>query len=173
MKNNESLCFDSKSVWIAELKYYSKENRGIEYNGSPLSYVFLVDLGDGEYANPFNVGEDLPVFRRSPYANYTKDGESYGSKVFLINNVDKTGACYVLNKNVTEMGINGQVVTYQELIDYMFDSGLYFKDRKQFASDKFKGHPKKFRKFMEEENDREADMNAYFAERCAHIRRIK
>ena len=173
MENNENLYFDSKTVWLAELKYYSKENNGIEYNASPLSYVFLVDLGDGQYANPFNVGEDLPVFKRSQYANYTRDGESYGTKVYLVNNVNKTGACYVLSKNVTDMGIDDSIISYQELIDYMFDSGLYFNDRKQFIKDKFNGHPLKLRKFMEKEEEKEADMTAYFAERCAHIRRIK
>ena len=173
MEKKDNLFFDSKSVWLAELKYYSKENNGIEYNGYPLSYAFLIDLGDGQFANPFNLTDNLPVFKRTFYSNYTLDGESFGTKVFLANDIDKTGACYVLSKNVTNMGIDGDVISSLEMIDYMFDSGLYFKDRVQFARDRFKGHPLKLRKFMDKEDINEANMNAYFADRCAHIRRIK
>ena len=173
MEKNDNLYFDSKNVWLAELKYYSKENKGIEYNTTPLSYAFLVDLGEGEFVNPFNVGEDFPVFKRTLYSNYTLDGESFGTKVLLVNNVEKTGACYVLSKNVVDMGINGDMICSLEMIDYMFDSGLYFKDRMQFAKDKFKGHPIKLKKFMYDEEKHEAAMNAYFTERNAHVYRKK
>ena len=171
--NNEELCFSSEKVWLAELKYYSKENNGIEYSSKPLSYAFLVDIGENKFINPFNVGENLPVFKRSPYANYTLDGESFGTKVYLANDVDKTGACYVLVKNVKDMDIKDSLIGSQELIDYMFDSGLYFKDRKKYIRDRFKGHPLKFQKFIESEDKNELRMTSYLAERCAHIRRIK
>ena len=103
------------------MKYYSKEDNGIEYS-DPLTYAFIVDLDNGEFANPFDVIEDFPVFKRVPYANYTQDGESYGTKVLLVSNVDKTGACYVLNKSVAEMGIKDDIVSSEQLIDYMFQN---------------------------------------------------
>ena len=58
------LYFDKNKVWLAEMKYYSKENNGVELS-EPLTYAFVVDLGDGEFANPFDVSEDYPVFKRT------------------------------------------------------------------------------------------------------------
>ena len=52
--SKENLCFDKNKVWLAEVKYYSKEDNGIELT-EPLSYAFVVDLDDEEFANPFNV----------------------------------------------------------------------------------------------------------------------
>ena len=167
-----NLYFENDKVWLAEMKYYSKEENGIEYS-EPLTYAFIVDLGDGEFANPFDVSEDLPVFERMPYGNYTKDGEGYGTKVRLVSNVDKTGACYVLNKNVKEMGVSEDIVYSEKLVDYMFESGLFFKDRRQFAREKMKRKPFSLRKFLEEDEKRIGEMKTFLAERKAHIRLIK
>lgn len=169
---SKDLCFDRNKVWLAELKYYSKENNGIEYC-DPISYAFVVELGDGEYANPFDVSDEFPVFTRTLYANYTSSGEAYGTKVFLANNIDKTGPCFVLNKKVADMGFNHDIVMGIDMIDYMFNSGLYFKDRKQFAKERFKGHPLKLKKFMMSEAEDESKMVQFLAERKAHIRKIK
>lgn len=167
------LYFDKNKVWLAEMKYYSKEDNGIEYS-DPLTYAFIVDLDNGEFANPFDVSEDFPVFKRVPYANYTQDGESYGTKVLLVSNVDKTGACYVLNKSVAEMGIKDEIVSSEQLIDYMFqNSEMFFKDRKHFASDKLKRHPFTLRKLMESDEEKAAAMTSFLSERKAHLRLIK
>lgn len=172
MEKND-LYFDKNKVWLAEMKYYSKENNGIEYR-EPLTYAFIVDLDNGEYANPFDFSEDLPVFKRVPYANYTQDGESYGTKVLLVSNVDKSGACFVLNKSAAEMGIEDDIVSSEQLIDYMFQNReMFFKDRRQFASDKLRGHPFTLRKLMESDEAEAAKMTAYLAEKRAHIRLVK
>lgn len=168
------LYFDKNKVWLAEMKYYSKENNGIELS-EPLTYAFVVDLGDGEFANPFDVSEDFPVFKRTLYSNYTADGESYGTKVVLVNTIDRTGPCYVLSKNVGDMGLMGDIVSSEQLIDYMFKNSetLYFKDRKGYAKDKLKRHPFTLRKLMESDEEKEAAMTAFLAERSAHLRLIK
>lgn len=169
-----NLYFDAKKVWLAEMKYYSKEKNGIEY-GEPLTYAFIVDLDNGEFANPFDVSEDYPIFKRVPYANYTHDGEGYGTKVQLISNVDKTGACYILNKSVDEMGIERDIVSSEQLIDYMFKNSeeLYFKDRKDYAKDKLRRQPFTLRKLMESDEANASKMTAFLADRKAHIRLIK
>ena len=86
--SKENLCFDKNKVWLAEVKYYSKEDNGIELT-EPLSYAFVVDLDEEEFVNPFNVADELPVFKRLPYGNYRIDGEGFGSKVMLVNNIEK------------------------------------------------------------------------------------
>lgn len=168
------LYFDKNKVWLAEMKYYSKEDNGIEYS-DPLTYAFIVDLDNGEFANPFDVSEDFPVFKRVPYANYTQDGESYGTKVVLVNTIDRTGPCYVLSKNVGDMGLMGDIVSSEQLIDYMFKNSetLYFKDRKGYAKDKLKRHPFTLRKLMESDEEKEAAMTSFLADRHEHIRLIK
>lgn len=171
-KNN--LYFDKSKVWLAEMKYYSKEDNGIECS-NPLTYAFIVDLGDGEFANPFDVSEDFSVFKRMPYGNCTSSGLEYGTKVMLVNKVDRTGPCYVLSKCVDEMGLDGDIVSSEQLIDYMFKNSekLYFKDRKDFAKDKLRRHPFTLRKLMESDEIEAARMTAFLAERSAHLRLIK
>lgn len=168
------LYFEKKNVWLAEMKYYSKENNGIEVS-APLTYAFIVDLGEGQFANPFDISEDFPVFQKLPYSNCTSTGVEYGSKVFLANTIDRTGPCYVLSKNVGDMGLMGDIVSSEQLVDYMFKNSenLYFKDRKHFASDKLKRHPFTLRKLMESDEEKEAAMTAFLAERNAHLRLIK
>lgn len=173
MKKN-NLYFEKNKVWIAEMKYYSKDDNGIEYT-NPLSYAFIVDLGDGEFANPFSVSEDFPVFKRVPYSNCTCDGESYGSKVLLVNTIDRTGPCYVLGKKVEDMGFEGDIVSSEKLIDYMFENAqeLYFKDRKQFFKERIKRHPITLRKVIESDRENEDKMIAFLIERNAHKRLVK
>lgn len=168
------LYFDKNKVWLAEMKFYSKENNGIEVS-DPLTYAFVVDLGDGQFANPFNVSDEFPVFKRTLYSNYTQDGEGFGTKVVLVNTIDRTGPCYILSKNVGDMGLMGDIVSSEQLIDYMFKNSdrLFFKDRKQFAKDKLKKRPFTLRKFMELEEEKTAAMAMFLADRHEHIRLIK
>ena len=168
------LYFEKKNVWLAEMKYYSKEDNGIEVS-DPLTYAFIVDLGEGQFANPFDISEDFPVFQKLPYSNCTSTGVEYGSKVFLANTIDRTGPCYVLSKNVGDMGLMGDIVSSEQLIDYMFKNSeeLYFKDRKGYAKDKLIRHPFTLRKLMESDEEKEARMTAFLAERSAHLRLIK
>ena len=171
MENND-LYFDRGKVWLAEMKYYSKENCGIEYS-EPISYAFVVDFGEGEYANPFCVSDDLSVFERVPYANYTADGESYGTKVRLVSNVDNEGACFVLSKNAQDLGFEDSIVSSEQLINFMVKSKLYFKDRNQFIKDKLKKHPIELRRTLESDEKSFEQMVSFLAERNAHIRLIK
>ena len=52
-----------------------------------------------------------------------------------VNTIDRTGPCYVLSKNVGDMGLMGDIVSSKQLIDYMFKNSeeLYFKDRKGYV----------------------------------------
>ena len=171
-KNN--LYFEKGKVWLAEMKYYSKENNGIEHS-DPLSYAFIVDLGDDQFVNPFDITEDFPVFHKLPYSNCTSSGVTYGNKVMLANTIDRTGLCYVLSKNVEDMGLMGDIVSSEQLLDYMFKHSdkLYFKDRKGYVKDRLKKHPFTLRKLIEADEEKEAAMTSFLAERSAHLRLIK
>ncbi len=170
---NKKLYFDINKVWLAEMKYYSKEDNGIEYS-DPLSYAFVVDLDEGEYANPFDFVDDLPVFERVPYANYTSDGVGYGTKVRLIGKVDKTGPCFVLCKKAKELGFVGDMVSSEQLADYMIikRDKLYFKDRKPFLADKL-NYARELCRVTEMDDENHSKMVSFLAARNAHIRLIK
>lgn len=170
--SKDNLCFDKNKVWLAEVKYYSKEDNGIELT-EPLSYAFVVDLDDEEFVNPFNVADDLPVFKRLPYGNYRTNGEGFGSKVMLVNNIEKTGLCFVLCKNVGDMGIEGDIVTSKDLVDYMFDSGLYFKDRKQFFNERALRKPFSIRKLVAKDEQKYANMMSFLLERSGQPKLVK
>ena len=116
----------TNSLFLAELKYYSKEVNGIEI-GDAFSYSFLIQK-DNNFINVFDVYENYPVFERVSYSNCTKEGIEYGKKVILKNNIDESGPCYVLLKNGKDIFLDDEIL-YDDLKKYVLNSDLFFKER--------------------------------------------
>lgn len=85
--------FKKDELFIAELKYL--ENKHVELD-SLLSYVILRN-NNGIYYNVFDMSEGLPVFEKSTcYANYTKDGEAYGTMLNYKYGPLENGPCWIV-----------------------------------------------------------------------------
>ena len=91
---------DSKKLKLAQIKYFDVEHNGLEVTGQDV-YAFLYDV-NGTYVNPFNVFEEMPVYKRLPYSNTTLDGDDYGSKITLAQGEPVDGLSYVISNTSME-----------------------------------------------------------------------
>jgi hypothetical protein len=162
---------DVSKLHLAELKYYDKSHSGVELGGA-LSYAFLLDCGD-KYINPLNVGDSYPVFERSPYANFTCDGEPYGSKLWLVDGEDITGPCYVLVKGTLKDDFHSPSISIKQLEDYVLNSSKFFKDRVDVAVNRFRKQPVQLFKILKSDSKDLDLLNQYFLKRDIVFQKVR
>ena len=131
MNNNKEI--DSKRIKLARVKYFDLEKNGVEYryfDDDP--YVFLVNV-DGKYVNLFDPSEDMPVYERIPYPNHLPNGDFFGTMIDIVQGEVKEGLCYLIDKPEEYELIKlfwKEKIRISDLINYMFNSKLFFIDRK-------------------------------------------
>lgn len=118
---------DAKRLRVAQVRYFDVEKNASEIP-EETAYVFLVNV-NGTYINPFNPLEEVPVYDRAWYGNVTENGESYGTKIVLVNGEVQEGVCYILESFDVRDIFEKEVISMKDIEDYMFDSKLYFIDR--------------------------------------------
>ena len=155
----------TKDLNLVTLKYY-EEGNGVEVSDN-FSYAFLVKIKDGVYINPFSQLELYPVFERLPYYNTTLDGEEYGNKLRLLNDVDVTGPCYIV---VGDNVFDKDVISYEELENYILNSSNFFKDRFYIAKDRLTKlkQPLKMLSIMKNDVLKLDDIDKYFYDRMGY-----
>ena len=120
-------------VRIGQVRYFDIERNATEIPEDK-AYAFLVNI-NGVYINPFSPLEEVPVYDRTDYSNYTLDGIPHGTKIVLASGKVKEGPCYVLKKISGKDIFNKEVVTIKDLEDYMFASEDFFFDRLTVVKD--------------------------------------
>lgn len=154
----------TKDLSLATLKYY-EEGCGVEVSDN-FSYAFLVKV-NGVYINPFSQLELYPVFERVPYSNTTLDGEEFGSKLRLLNDIDVTGPCYII---VGTNMFDKEEISIEELENFILKSSNFFRDRFYIAKDrltKFK-QPLKMMSIMKKDVLKLDDIDEYFGDRMGY-----
>lgn len=163
--------FNTSNLYLAEVKYADKE-KGIELMDA-ISYAFIYHK-DNSFYNVITK-EEYPTYIRVPYPNRTIDGEDYGSKVSLLNDINTTGECYLLTN------INGRVLFNEEEIDllsienYILDSSYYFKDRVGIAINRLVDlkEPFKMIRIIKNEYSKKEEIDEYFREREKSRQKVK
>lgn len=152
----------TEDLLFTTLKYYEKD-KGVEVSDN-FAYAFLVKVSDDVYINPFEPLDLYPVFERVPYSNVTKDGESYGSKMRLLNDIDTTGPCYIVMSGKL---FDKDLISYEELEEYILNSDKFFKDRFYIAKDRLAKlkQPLKMLSIMKKDVFQLDDMDKYFYDR--------
>ena len=115
-----SKLYDTNTMRLAELKYYSKEDNGVEVS-SPLSLGVFMLLG-GQWFNVFDVSDDSIIFERLKYyGNVTSDGLEYGSKLKVVSDEEKdvSGPCWILDDEPLSKTVGKDIVTIKEIEDYL------------------------------------------------------
>ena len=118
---------DPSRLYLAQLKYFDEEHNGIEVNDID-AYAFLYEI-NGVYINPFDVFETLPVYKRVPYSNTTRDGEDFGSKIVLKQGESKDGPCYVIGFVEFKDLFGRDEIDEEVLKRFIITSGRFFVDR--------------------------------------------
>lgn len=150
---------------LVTLKYYEKD-KGVEVADN-FAYAFLIKVGEDSYINPFSPLDLYPVFERLPYSNSTIDGESYGSKLKLLNDIDTTGPCYVVVGTNT---FDKDKISYEELENYILNSSKFFRDRFYIARDRLTKlkQPLKMCKIMKNDVFMLDNIDNYFCDRIGY-----
>lgn len=121
-------------LFLAGVRYFDIEHNGVEI--LPLeAYAFLTEV-NGKYVNIFSPEEELPVYKRVPYSNTTRDGEDYGSMIMLVNGEVVEGPCFVLEAE--QPYFRKEEMTMEELEQYIVSSDKFFVDRIKILQNKRK-----------------------------------
>lgn len=171
-----SKLYDTNTMRLAELKYYSKEDNGVEVS-SPLSLGVFMLLG-GQWFNVFDVSDDSIIFERLKYyGNVTSDGLEYGSKLKVVSDEEKdvSGPCWILDDEPFSKTIGKDIVTVKEIEDYLLDSKEYFKDRNDIAHQRLLSwsEPARMVSIIKKDNKSKMKMDEFFAERGHVIQKVK
>lgn len=171
-----SKLYDTNSMRLAELKYYSKEDNGVEVS-SPLSLGVFMLLG-GQWFNIFDVSDDSVIFERVKYCgNVTSDGFEYGSKLKAVSDGEKSvsGPCWILSDNAFSKDIGKVMVTGEEIEDYILSSSEYFKDRSEIARQRLHSwsDPTRMFNIIKRDKKDKIKMDEFFAERGHAIQKVK
>ncbi len=142
---------DASRLKLAQIKYFDKAHNGLEVTSMD-AYAFLYEI-NGNYVNPFNVFEELPVYKRVPYANTTRDGEDFGSKIVHVQGDIKNGPCYVIGFTAVEDLFRNEDLDIEVLKDFIVNSRRFFIDRPEIM--KSFGVKDKFRYREKIESDEE------------------
>ena len=118
---------EASRVRLAQVRYFNAKENASEIPEEK-AYAFLVNV-NGTYINPFNPLEEVPVYDRVWYGNVREDGESYGTKIVLVNGEVQEGVCYILESFDVRDIFEKEVISMKDIEDYMFDSDAYFIDR--------------------------------------------
>ena len=171
-----SKLYDTNSMRLAELKYYSKEDNGVEVS-LPLSLGVFMLLG-GQWFNIFDISDDSVIFERVKYCgNVTSDGFEYGSKLKAVSDEEKnvSGPCWILNDEPFSRNIGKVMVTGEEIEDYILSSNDYFKDRSEIARQRLHSwsEPARMINIIRRDKKAKVEMNDFFAERGHAIQKVK
>ncbi len=163
--------FSTSDLYLAEVKYADKE-KGIEVM-EPISYAFVYHK-DNSFYNVITK-EEYPTYERVPYPNRTIDGEDYGTKVKLLNDIDNTGECYLLTGiNCREL-FEKDKVQLETIEDYILNSSCYFKDRVGVAIKRLTDlkQPLKMIRIIRNETNKKDEIDEYFRERERSRQKVK
>lgn len=162
---------DTKNLYLAELKRCDKD-RGVELM-DPLSYVFVYQQDDSFYN--IITKEEYPTYKRVPYSNDTADGEDYGTKVKLLNNIDVTGPCYLLTSAKGKELFAKDSVELKEIENYILNSSYFFKDRVDIAINRLVDlkQPFKMIGIIKRETSRKEEINAYLKNSIKNRQKVK
>lgn len=120
-------------VRIGQVRYFDTTVNASEIPEEK-AYAFLVNI-NGTYVNPFNPLEEVPVYDRVNYTNSLSNGESYGTKIKLVNGEVKDGMCYILEKKDGRDIFDKEMVTLNDMKDYMLKTTDFFVDRMEAVND--------------------------------------
>lgn len=162
--------FNTSDLYLAEVKYADKE-KGIEVM-EPISYAFVYHQ-DNSFYNVITK-EEHPTYERVPYPNRTIDGEDYGTKVKLLNDIDITGECYLLISNCKDL-FKEDKVSKDTIDEYMLNSTYYFKDRVGIAINRLTElkQPFKMIRIIKNEYSKKEEIDEYFKERERSRQKVK
>ena len=157
----------TKDLKLAEVRYFDKENNGLELT-PPLSYVVLLNRGD-TYISLLNPGEFYPVYKRVKHkSNVYSEDEYIGTKVELMCGEVCNGEAWLLNDVDFNKHFGCEEVDMDTVYDYVITSSLFFKDRLELAKNYANRHGLPFftiRNIVKKDQKSIDDMNAFFAER--------
>lgn len=164
----ENKVIKTDDLYFATIKYYEKD-KGVEVVEN-FAYAFLIKM-DNMYINPFSPLDLFPVFDRVPYPNYTLSGEEFGSKLRLLNTIDRSGPCFIV---VGEKLFDKEEVNYEELEEYVINSKLFFKDRLPIAKERMKKFksPLKMCEIILSDEKKLDNYESYFSERIG-VQKVK
>jgi len=157
----------TENLRLAAIRYYSK-GVGVEVS-DPVGYKVLEEYGKDTYINPLNISDEYPIFERAPYANVNNDGFEYGSKMRLVNDVNVSGPCYVLFNTNLKDSFEEDLITVEDLEEYILRSNYYFRERSQIALDRIKYHPIQMLRILKKDTKSEEKYNKFFEERRAVV----
>lgn len=163
--------FNTRDLYLAEVKYADKE-KGIEVM-EPISYAFVYHK-DNFFYNVITK-EEYPTYERVPYPNRTIDGEDYGTKVKLLNDIDTTGECYLLTGIKCRELFEKDSVGLETIEDYILNSSCYFKDRVGVAVKRLADlkQPLKMIRIIRTETSKKDEIDEYFRERERSRQKVK
>ena len=131
----------TKDLKLAKIKRWDVVNNGVEVNQID-AYTFLYFM-NGNYINLFDFTNNYPVFKRVPYSNTTKDGESYGTKVEQVaGDISKSGPCYMLSSETAFDLFGVETISLDMLKKYIVNSDLFFPDRKTIIDNDYSSFKK-------------------------------
>lgn len=161
--------YHREGLRLGRIGYFSVEHNGVALEKSN-AYAIIYNDGE-EYHNIFN-DSDFPIFERSPfYANYTKDGEPYGSKVVHVGGTEASGPCYVIEDEPYFERIAPAVVDIDTLKNIMYASCYFFPDR--VALLETEDNCRWVRKLKKEDKKRLAHLEEFFKSQEVAIQYIK
>lgn len=129
----------TNKLHLAELRYFDKAHNGVELT-EPLGYGIIREFGhEGEesYEEVCSgmMGEKFPILKRVPYANYTADGNAFGTKLQLVSDSIDTGLCWVIDNSNMEKALGIDEVDDDILKNYVLLSKRFFYNRVYQAQD--------------------------------------
>ena len=167
--------FKREDLYIVGLRFYDKDHGedGALVLSDNLSYLIVAKSnveGNNNYYNVFDRKESYPLFKRTNYANYTSDGEAYGTKMVIVSDGGflETGPCWLIQEQLPEEF--GDEISLNTLEDLVLKSDKYFKDRKKIA--KKRGLFKKI-KYSFKDSENENNMNDFISEQYADCNKVK
>lgn len=174
IKKREKIEFNVENLHLAEIKYLSLENGGVEL-GEPVSYVFLFKRPERDrfYLNPISFVDTYAVFKRVPYSNTTRDGEDYGSKMKIVGNdyYLESGICYVLSSTTAREIFEKDTVSKEELEDYILASDKYFVDRELIAKERMDKDSFRMKRIIAKDKKSEEKYIKFFEERGVQLQK--
>ncbi len=168
------LKIQTSRIKLADLKYFDKEQNGVELSDSLSKGILIDPLGDDNYYNLFCFSEYYPVFKRERGSNVSLSGEEYGTRMSLVSNELASGPCWVLSKVSFRDEVGKDEVSISDIEEYVINSSYFFKDRVAIIEDRFKGRKgrKWHKKVLSDEQNRRA-MEEFFAARECGVQKTK
>lgn len=96
----ENIKLPVKKIRRAEIRYFETDKNACEIPDIK-AYSYFLDA-DGTYVNIFHPTEECNVYKRVPYPNFTQAGETFGTKIKLVDGQEEDGVCYILSTNRLE-----------------------------------------------------------------------